>query len=218
MHSQARKTTVHESGDEGPRSMSVARRRRRRKAIYLPQIAQLALEGHTGRAIATELGLPPRTVSQWLHEMRSEWLAAAKHGGDVGPDMTAASLARLNRIYCKAMKAWRRAKAGIRPRALSHVAAAEIASRRRRPALSSFHLIARGGYAVGKSLRFLGHPVADPEPLDLAEALRSAEALEDLTEQELVGLYSLLKIRREQASFDPKSPGPSFIIGETWPS
>jgi hypothetical protein len=88
--------------------MSIARRRRRRKTICLPKIKQLALVGHTGRAIATELGLPPRTVSQWLHEI--------------------------------------------------------------------------------------------------------------LTEQELVGLYSHLKIRREQASFDPKSPGPSFIIGETWPS
>ena len=77
--------------------------RRHRKAILLPQITQLALEGQTGRAIALRFNLPTRTVNHWLREMRSEWLAAATHSG---ADLMAVGLARLDGIYCEAMEAW----------------------------------------------------------------------------------------------------------------
>jgi hypothetical protein len=104
-------------GTQPPANMPAATARRRatrrhRKAILLPEIAQLALEGQTGKAIALRFDLPTRTVNHWLHEVRSQWLAAATQRG---VDSMAAGLARLNGIYREAMEAWRRAQAEIQP-------------------------------------------------------------------------------------------------------
>ncbi len=41
---------------------------RRRKETLLPEITQLALEGHPSQAIADKLGMPKRTVNYWLQE------------------------------------------------------------------------------------------------------------------------------------------------------
>jgi transcriptional regulator with XRE-family HTH domain len=42
-----------------------------RKAVLLPQISQLALEGHGCREIARKLGVPKSTVSRWVRELQS---------------------------------------------------------------------------------------------------------------------------------------------------
>ncbi len=47
---------------------------RGRKDLFLPQIAQLALEGYTNRAISRKTGVPRRTVDRWLQEQRQEWI------------------------------------------------------------------------------------------------------------------------------------------------
>jgi DNA-directed RNA polymerase specialized sigma24 family protein len=47
---------------------------RRRKETLLPEITQLALEGHSSQAIAEKLGVPKRTVNHWLQEARKEWI------------------------------------------------------------------------------------------------------------------------------------------------
>ena len=53
---------------------------RRRKETLLPEITQLALEGHASQAIADKLGMPKRTVNYWLQEARQEWIARAALG------------------------------------------------------------------------------------------------------------------------------------------
>ena len=58
---------------------------RRRKETLLPEVTQLALEGHSSQAIADKLGMPKRTVNYWLQEARQEWIARAalQRGRDV---------------------------------------------------------------------------------------------------------------------------------------
>jgi transposase-like protein len=79
-------------------------RPRRQKNILLPQIAQLALEGHSGEMISRRFGVPGRTVRHWLQELRQEWAAAAAGGA---AEMLALALARLNMVYRAAMEEWR---------------------------------------------------------------------------------------------------------------
>ena len=81
---------------------------RRRKETLLPQIMQLALEGHSGRVIAEKTGLPKRTVNHWLRETRREWLAKA---AEDAAELTALALARFESIYREAMEGWRRSQA-----------------------------------------------------------------------------------------------------------
>ena len=75
---------------------------RRRKETLLPEITQLALEGHSSQAIADKLGMPKRTVNYWLQEARQEWIARAALSA---AEMFAADLARLDAIYREAMQA-----------------------------------------------------------------------------------------------------------------
>ena len=90
------------AGSDAPR-----RSPRQQKEILLPQITQMALEGHSGRAIARQVGLPKRTVNRWLHELRQEWTAKAAEGAG---QMFNVELARLDAIYREAMQAWQLAK------------------------------------------------------------------------------------------------------------
>jgi hypothetical protein len=205
---------VEENSDNGPqppaaKPAATARRRAtrfHRKAILRPEIAQLALEGQTGKAIALRFDLPTRTVDHWLHEVRSQWLAAATQRG---VDSMAAGLARLNGIYREAMEAWRRAQAEIQTAKTKRQAtggdgaATKKASRRRQAADA---LLGRAISAVRESLKFLegsagaaatrvpaGAP-ARPEP-----NRRCAEGLERMTNDELVALAASLKAQRELA-------------------
>ena len=90
---------------------------RRRKETLLPEITQLALEGHPSQAIADKLGMPKRTVNYWLQEARREWIARAALSA---AEMFAADLARLDAIYREAMQAWRKSQAEIDVRLVQH--------------------------------------------------------------------------------------------------
>ncbi len=64
---------------------------RRRKETLLPEITQMALEGHASQAIADKLGMPKRTVNYWLQEARREWIArAALSAAECSPPTCAA--------------------------------------------------------------------------------------------------------------------------------
>jgi hypothetical protein len=65
---------------EAAKADSPRRTPRWRKETLLPEITQLALEGHTGEAIGRKLDLPKRTVNRWLHGLRQEWTAEAAEG------------------------------------------------------------------------------------------------------------------------------------------
>ncbi len=80
---------------------------RRRKEALLAQIAQLALEGHNGRTIAEQVGVPTRTVNYLLQELRQEWIAKA---GNDAAATCAVTVARLESIYRTAMEEWRRSQ------------------------------------------------------------------------------------------------------------
>ena len=102
------------AGDSPPAALAPAAGRRkravaprRRKEAVLPQIAQLALEGHNGRVIAEHLGMPTRTVNYWLQELRQEWIARA---GDDAAATAAMTIARFESIYGTAMEEWRRSQ------------------------------------------------------------------------------------------------------------
>ena len=75
------------------------------KAALLPEIARLALEGHSGRAIGRKLGVPRRTVDRWLGDLRRQW---AESAAESGGELFAVAMARLEAVYCEAMEAWRR--------------------------------------------------------------------------------------------------------------
>ena len=78
------------------------------KAALLPEIASLAMEGHSGRAIGRQLGVPRRTVDRWLGELRQQWAEkAAESSEGLGGLLTA----RLEAVYREAMQAWRRSLA-----------------------------------------------------------------------------------------------------------
>ena len=85
---------------------------RRRKQLLLPEIRDLALEGHTCREIGERLGLAKTTVHHWLQELRRERADKAADGAE----MTATAIARYDAIYREAMQAWRRFEGGqVRP-------------------------------------------------------------------------------------------------------
>ena len=81
---------------------------RGRKDLFLPEMAQLALEGYTNRAISRKTGVPRRTVDRWLQEQRQEWMAKASEGP---AEMFSVTVARLESAYREAMDAWRRSLA-----------------------------------------------------------------------------------------------------------
>jgi len=79
----------------------------RRKEGLLPRITQLTLEGHSSRAIGSQIGVSKTTVNRWLLELRQEWIAKAMEDN---AEMIAIAIARYQSIYREAMEAWRRSK------------------------------------------------------------------------------------------------------------
>ena len=78
------------------------------KSALLPEIARLALAGHSGREIGKRLRVPRRTVARWLQELRQQWAAnAAEDAAQLVP----VTLAQLELAYREAMEAWRRSLA-----------------------------------------------------------------------------------------------------------
>ncbi len=78
------------------------------KAVLLPEIARLSLEGHPSKAIARELGVPRRTVDHWLRQQRQQW---AESAADNAAELFAVAMARLESVYREAVEAWRRSLA-----------------------------------------------------------------------------------------------------------
>ncbi len=81
---------------------------RRRKHALLPQISQLALEGHSCRVIGARLGIGKTTISRWLNELRLERRSNLVDA----TGMIANAVARYDLIYREAMEAWRDSKSG----------------------------------------------------------------------------------------------------------
>ena len=79
-----------------------------RKAVLLPEIARLSLEGHSSRAIGRKLGVPRRTVDRWLRQQRQQW---AESAAESAGELFAITMARLESVYREAMEAWRRSLA-----------------------------------------------------------------------------------------------------------
>ncbi len=75
------------------------------KAVLLPEIARLSLEGHSSRAIGRKLGVPRRTVDRWLRQQRQQW---AENTAENAAELFAIATARLESVYREAMEAWRR--------------------------------------------------------------------------------------------------------------
>lgn len=139
---------------------------RRRKETLLPEIAQLALEGHTGQAIGCKLGLPKRTVNHWLREVRKEWTAKA---AECAGEMFSLELARLESIYREAMQAWRDSQSETEARFTEEIEVAgqepkkkiSVRSQRQR---GNAALLARATAAVLASCRLKGRVAPSPAP------------------------------------------------------
>ena len=72
------------------------------KSALMPEIASLAMEGHSGLAIGRQLGVPRRTVDRWLGELRQQWAEkVAESPEGLGGILTA----RLEAVYREAMQA-----------------------------------------------------------------------------------------------------------------
>jgi hypothetical protein len=134
---------------------------RRRKESLLPQITQLALEGHSGRSIGRTLGLSKRTVNHWLQKLRQEWIAKAAQSG---AEMCAVDLERLDAIYRAAMEAWRNSQT--------------------QPQRGSAALLARATAAVTASWRLKGCPAPPraPRPAPVPAETRPQDGGQQLPE------------------------------------
>ena len=146
---------------------------RRRKETLLPEITQMALEGHSSQAIADKLGMPKRTVNYWLQEARQEWIARAALSA---AEMFAADLARLDAIYREAMQAWRNSQSEIEVRLVQHTQPADgkatsKRSIRSQPQRGNAAFLTRATAAVMASWRLKGKP--GPPSID-AIAARTA--------------------------------------------
>ncbi len=140
-----------------------------RKETLLPEITQLALEGHTGQTIGRKLGLPKRTVNRWLHELRQEWAAKAAEGAG---ELFAVELARLDAIYREAMQAWRASQAEMEVRLVEDTSGArgdpkKKNSVRTQPPRRNAALLTRATAAVMASCRLKGR--AAPRPVKPAD-------------------------------------------------
>ena len=78
------------------------------KSALLPEVARLALEGHSGREIGRTLGIPRQTVDRWLLEQRQMW---AENAAEITAQLFPATLARLASVYREALEGWRRSLA-----------------------------------------------------------------------------------------------------------
>jgi hypothetical protein len=78
------------------------------KSALLPAIARWALAGYSAREIGKRVGVPRRTVTRWMQELREEWSARAAEDAALLAPVT---LARLELAYREAMDAWQRSLA-----------------------------------------------------------------------------------------------------------
>jgi hypothetical protein len=131
---------------------------RRRKKSLLPEITRLALEGHSGQAIARKVKLPKRTVNHWLQKLRQEWAAKAAEGAG---ELYAFELARLDSIYREAMQAWRESQTDMKVRLTEHVVVAGKEPRKKKtvrtqPQRANAALLTKAMAAVMASTRLKG--------------------------------------------------------------
>ena len=144
---------------------------RRQKETLLPEVTRLALEGHTGQAIARKVGLSKRTVNHWLQKLRQEWAAKA---AEAAGELFALELARLDSIYREAMQAWRASQTDIQVRLREQVAVAgkdprkknSVRTQRQR---ANAALLARATVAVMASTRLKGRKAPKPKPIDTSD-------------------------------------------------
>jgi hypothetical protein len=175
-----------------------------RKAQLLPQITQLALEGHSGRSIAQRLNVPVRSVNYLLKDLRRQWLAGAAR---TSAEMMSVELARLNAIYREAMEAWRRSEAEAQAWLAERRKGGEdgAASNEKPPRRNAALL--RGALAAVRQVRdFLDRAApraaaARPSP---AQSPRPSGDLESLSEEELLALEAQCGL----LSQDRAHPGP----------
>ena len=186
-----------------------------RKAQLLPEITQLALEGHSGRSIALRFDVPVRTVNYLLRELRRQWLAAA---AQTSAEMMSVELARLNGIYREAMEAWRRSEAEVEAwLAERNKAGEDGAANDKKPPRRNAELL-RGALAAVRQIReFLGRNA----PRATATALRPAVKpwpigdLASLSEEDLVALEAKCRLLdQDSARPGPLPPSPIREAGE----
>ncbi len=149
---------------------------RRRKETLLPEITQMALEGHASQAIADKLGMPKRTVNYWLQEARREWIARAALSA---AEMFASDLARLDAIYREAMQAWRNSQSDTEVRLVQNTQPADgkttsKRSIRSQPQRGNAAFLTRAMAAVMASWRLKGKP--GPPSIDAIANQRLIEA------------------------------------------
>ncbi len=96
--------------EEGPRAAPP----RPSKSALLPQIARLALAGHSGRVIGKRLGLPRRTIARWLQELRQQWAAGAAE--DAAQLVPYSSDGDFKTVQCD----WKRAEMSMKTSFLGH--------------------------------------------------------------------------------------------------
>ena len=99
----------------------------RRRKDSLPQIHDLALEGHSCREIAARLGVSKSSVNRWLQELRQECRAKVADSAE----MVAVTYARYEAIYREAMEAWRRSQADKEVRLVEETATAGGSKKKR---------------------------------------------------------------------------------------
>jgi hypothetical protein len=172
-----------------------------RKTMFLPQIAQLALEGHSNRAISRKTGVPRRTVDRWLLQQRSDW---SQKSSEVATDMFSLAIARLQSAYREAMEAWRRSQEDRRVR-LEQLRAAD-ADERKQQGKTSLCTESQSGQAalLGKAVQAAiaicefnnKHLDAQQQSRYLhpqRDLIELAEELENLSPDELGSLKTLLQ-------------------------
>jgi hypothetical protein len=159
-----------------------------RKAELLPEITQLALEGHTGRSIALRLSVPIRSVNYLLKDLRRQWLAAA---AQTSADLMSVELARLNGVYREAMEAWRRSESEVQSWLAEQKKGGEDgAANDKKPPRRNAALL-RGALAALRQIReFLDRSAPRAATTARRPALtpRPAGDLESLSEEDLLAL------------------------------
>lgn len=189
---------------------------RRRKETLLPQITQLALDGHSGETIARKLGIPKRTVNHWLQRLRQKWTAKAEEGA---ARMMGIALARLESVYREAMEEWRGSQGEIEVRLVEDTEAADGGSKKKRsvrtlPPRRNAALLARATVAAVASCRLMGRPA--PPSTEVADRDAARIPLETLTEDDLQGMtFEDLRVINARLSAKIVAEGGTVPAGPT---
>jgi len=212
------------AGRRGPAAKTRAQYQRR-KARLLPEITQLAMDGHSGESIARRFELPGRTVTNWLKEARRQWLAGAAQSCE---ELMAIEWARLNGLYREALEACRKAQADVDAWVDAERKAAGGQGKRKRrkfrtpPPRRNDALLGRALAALRDLRQFRAaaqlavavvRPAAPP-PLPLPRPM-SAEELARLSDEELTALEAALKARCELASAESLAAARRAVGGLT---